>query len=331
MMRKHETDVSISHSSPPSPRGRRHAGPAGARLPHSAWLAAAGRAPIRRMVCICTPLGVHPPYFFPEQGRQGLPAHALPGAARRPPRRLHRDLRTGASGRGLQPRFHLQLPDRRPASGKPGRLPQQHLARPVRGRAYRRRRRASPACRCRPKASACRGRAAAPCAVGSFPGSVFARLVPGGSSRRGAGPGTTPARRPEHPRHGPRPGQEDAARPGHPRPRQGRRILHQRPRAGAAAWLTAEQWSKKPKPKVDAKPPQEHHQLGRPHRQDPAHVRPHPSGVADRLDPAHHDAPARAPAACRRSRACRWAITTCRTTARIPRRSSSSRRSSWKR
>jgi hypothetical protein len=29
--------------------------------------AAAGTPPIRRMVCICTPLGVHPPNFFPEQ------------------------------------------------------------------------------------------------------------------------------------------------------------------------------------------------------------------------------------------------------------------------
>jgi hypothetical protein len=29
--------------------------------------AAKQAAPIRRMVCICTPLGVHPPYFFPEQ------------------------------------------------------------------------------------------------------------------------------------------------------------------------------------------------------------------------------------------------------------------------
>src|SRR5262245_26406631 len=29
--------------------------------------AAAAVAPRRRMVCICTPLGVHPPYFFPEK------------------------------------------------------------------------------------------------------------------------------------------------------------------------------------------------------------------------------------------------------------------------
>src|SRR5438105_2365596 len=29
--------------------------------------AAKQAVPIRRMVCICTPLGVHPPNFFPEQ------------------------------------------------------------------------------------------------------------------------------------------------------------------------------------------------------------------------------------------------------------------------
>ncbi|HXT59621.1 MAG TPA: DUF1552 domain-containing protein [Pirellulales bacterium] len=30
-------------------------------------------APPRRMVCICTPLGVHPPYFFPEQAGRDYP------------------------------------------------------------------------------------------------------------------------------------------------------------------------------------------------------------------------------------------------------------------
>ena len=29
-------------------------------------LAAANRPPIRRLVCICTPLGLHAPYFFPQ-------------------------------------------------------------------------------------------------------------------------------------------------------------------------------------------------------------------------------------------------------------------------
>src|SRR5688572_8709463 len=30
-------------------------------------LAAEAAKPIRRMVCICTPLGLHPPFFFPEK------------------------------------------------------------------------------------------------------------------------------------------------------------------------------------------------------------------------------------------------------------------------
>ena len=41
-------------------------------------LAAIGRHPIRRMVCICTPLGLHAPYFFPEQpGKDYTPSPYL--------------------------------------------------------------------------------------------------------------------------------------------------------------------------------------------------------------------------------------------------------------
>ena len=46
----------------------------------------------------------------------------------------------------------------------------------------------------------------------------------------------------------------------------------------------AEEWSKKPKPKVDAKPPRNITERRRPHRQDPDLVRPDPPGLADRLD-----------------------------------------------
>ena len=91
------------------------------------------------MVCICTPLGLHPPYFFPEKAGQGLRAHAVPGSPQGLPRRLHGHLRAVAPGRRPEPRFQLQLPDRRPAPGAAGRLPNTHLARPVRGRAHRRR------------------------------------------------------------------------------------------------------------------------------------------------------------------------------------------------
>ena len=37
-------------------------------------LAADAAKPVRRMVCICTPLGLHPSYFFPEKDGQGLRA-----------------------------------------------------------------------------------------------------------------------------------------------------------------------------------------------------------------------------------------------------------------
>jgi len=36
-------------------------------LPRLDAFAAAGEKPRRRMVCICTPLGLHPPFFFPEK------------------------------------------------------------------------------------------------------------------------------------------------------------------------------------------------------------------------------------------------------------------------
>ncbi len=47
-------------------------------------------------------------------------------------------------------------------------------------------------------------------------------------------------------------------------------------------------WSKKPKPKVNAKPPVEHPKQRRPCRQDPALVRPDPPRLADRLDASDH-------------------------------------------
>src|SRR5688572_22306415 len=41
-------------------------------------MAAANRRPIRRMVCICTPLGLHAPHFFPEQtGKDYAPSRYL--------------------------------------------------------------------------------------------------------------------------------------------------------------------------------------------------------------------------------------------------------------
>ena len=50
----------------------------------------------------------------------------------------------------------------------------------------------------------------------------------------------------------------------------------------------AEEWAKKPKPKVDAKPPQNIANPADLIGQDAALVRPHPPGPADRFDPAGH-------------------------------------------
>ena len=59
----HET-----HPPPLPPRRRRVAGPAAGSTPaRRRALRPRPRKPPRRMVCICTPLGLHPPYFFPEK------------------------------------------------------------------------------------------------------------------------------------------------------------------------------------------------------------------------------------------------------------------------
>ncbi len=132
---------------------------------------------MRRMVCICTPLGVHPPYFFPEKAGKDYELS--------PYLEVLKDFRddftviSGLSHPDVGPSHDsiYSFLTARPASGAAGRLPQQHLARPVRGRASSAARRASPAWRCRARASACRGRAAVrPCRRMHWPSSVFAQL-----------------------------------------------------------------------------------------------------------------------------------------------------------
>ena len=88
----------------------------------------------RRMVCINTPLGLHPAFFFPEKAGPRLRAVAVPGGLEGLSRRLHGDLRAVASRHRPQPRFQPELSDRGPASGTAGGVQEQRLARPVRGR-----------------------------------------------------------------------------------------------------------------------------------------------------------------------------------------------------
>ena len=188
------------------------------------------------MVCICTPLGLHPPNFFPEKDGQGLRAHAVPGSPQGFPQRLHGHLRPVARGDepGVRPPGLGQLPDRRSGRG-PARLSQRDLARPVRGRAHRR-----PDALpqpglvgrgCRPVLDADRRAGAG----GHLAVEGVRQAVPRRPPRRSPGPGAPPRRRPQHPRRRPRPGQHAALRPRRRRSRQARRVHHQRPRAGAAA------------------------------------------------------------------------------------------------
>ena len=259
------------------PRARRAAAAAPRR---AAWSASARRSACTR------------PYFFPEKAGQGLRAHAVPRSPQGLPRRLHGHLRPVAPGRRPEPRLQLQLPDRRPAPGAAGRVPEQHLARPVRGRAPRR-----------------------PDALPQ-PAAVVRGVRPVVDPERRAGAGgrlavervrqavpRRPARRGRRPRRAAcADGQSilDAVRDQaktlqagarRRRPRQARRVLHQRPRAGAAAGAgrgVGEEAEAEGRRQAAA----EHREPGRPHRQDAAVVRPHPPGAADRFDPAGHAATA---------------------------------------
>ncbi len=135
------------------------------------------------------------------------------------------------------------------------------------------------------------------------PANVFARLFLEGSPEEVAGPGP-PAR------YGQSISTRRATRPSRCKPASAAkdrekldeyftsvRELEQR-------LVSAEEWSKKPKPKVDAKPPQ-NPQNGRPHRPTRALVRPDPPGAADRFHAARSPSTADGTSACRRSRACR--------------------------
>ena len=51
---------------------------------------AAAAEPIRRMVCICTPLGLHPPYFFPEKAGKDYELTPVPGSPEGLPRATSR-------------------------------------------------------------------------------------------------------------------------------------------------------------------------------------------------------------------------------------------------
>ena len=282
--------------------------------------------------CICTPLGLHPPHFFPEKAGKDYALTPYLEVLKE-----FRDDFTVISGLShpdveVEPRLELQLPHRRAAPGAAGRLPEHDLARSVRGRAASAARRGSPACRCRARGSACRGRAAGR----SVPTDVLAvervrQAVHRRPARRGRGPGHA----------GSRTGRAFSTRCASRRrrcspasaPATATSSTSTSPASAnwSSGWRKAEEWAKKPKPKVDAKPPQDITNsadlIGRTRllfdlihlalQTDSTRLVTHPCSAAR--------------AACRRFRACRSATTTCRTTARTRPRSSSSRTSKWRR
>ena len=298
------------------------------------WLDAfaAGRARASRATAAAHGLHLHaagaaPAALLPREGRQGLRAHAVPGSRSRTSATTSRSSPACARDDPAfgPPRLDLQLPDRRPALRSAGRASATHLARSVRGRAHRR-----PDALPQPAAVVRRARPVVDPqrragAVGHVAVAGVRQAVPRRPARRG--------RRP-------RPAASQTARasstPSATRPRRSRSGLGAGDREKLDEYFTsvreleqrlaqAEEWSKKPKPKVEREAAAEHPELGRPHRPDAAAVRPDPPGAADRFDAAGHAHAARHERACRRSRACRSATTTCRTTARTRPRSRSSR------
>ena len=225
-----------------------------------AFIPAPGRAaaaqPRRRMVCICTPLGLHPDLFLPGERRQGLRTHALPGSPQGLPRRLHGHLRPVACrdepgfAHQASASFLTGVPGRGPA-----RLSQRDLARPIRGRAHRR-----PDAlpqpgpvgrRCRPVLDA--HRRLVPAATS--PSRVFARLFLDGRpdevqaqvSRLADGRSILDDVRDQ--------AKTLRSRPRRRRSRQARRILHQRPRAGAAPGPRREPGARRPSPRSTSSRP----------------------------------------------------------------------------
>ena len=271
------------------PRRRRRRWPCPGSTPSPPARARPRRQPRRRMVCICTPLGLHPPYFFPEKAGKDyeltpylevlkdfrddftvISGLSHPGMSSGFAHQASASFLTGAPGAG-RPGFRNAISlDQFAAEhiGGQTRFPSLALSGEGVGLSWTRTGALVPA--------------------DTSPSQVFARLFLEGRPDEVAGPGAPSRRRPEHPRRRPRPGQDAAVRPRRRRPRQARRVLHQRPRAGAAAG-PGRGLGEEAQAQGRCRAAQGHPQRGRPHRPDAAAVRPHPPGPADRFDPARHD------------------------------------------
>ncbi len=177
-------------------------------FPRSA-LAADAAKPVRRMVCICTPLGLHPSFFFPE--KTGKDYESTPYLEVLKDFRSDYTVVSGLSHAGMSPGFAHQAS----ASFLTG---VQVRAGPVF---------ATPSrwTNSRPRTSAAETRfpslalsgegaglswtrTGALVPASTSPSRVFARLFLDGKARRSQSPGDPARRRPQHPRRRPRPGQE---------------------------------------------------------------------------------------------------------------------------
>ncbi len=237
-----------------------------ALAPTRALGAAAG--PPRRMVCICTPLGLHPPHFFPEKAGKDYELSpyldvlkdfrndftVMSGLSHPDVGSSHDSLYsflTAAPHPELRAGFRNTISlDQFAAEhiGGETRFPSLSLSGEGFGLSWT--------------------RSGALVPADCWPSSRVRPAVPRGPARRGAGPGPPLAGRPEHPRHGPRPGPEAAAGLGAERPREARRVLHQRPRAGAAPG-PGRGMGQEAQAQGGRQTAPEHHQPGRPRRPRP--------------------------------------------------------------
>ena len=252
---------------------------------------AAGAAP-RRMVCVNTPLGLHPAFFFPETaGRDYKPSPYLEVL------KEFRDDFTVISGLshpdvGPSHDSNLSFLTSAPSSGAQGGVQEQHLARPVRRRTDLRRDTLSDAHAVlrglRPLLDEERSTRA-------HGGPALERVrpaLPRGPSRTGSGRGAPARRRPEHPRLGARPGAEDEGRARGGRSREARRVFHERARARAAAGA-GRRVVEEAQAQSERQAAGRRSEWRRPRGQDAALVRPDPPGAPDRLVAADHPGIAR--------------------------------------
>ena len=213
--------------------------------------------PPRRMVCICTPLGLHPAYFFPENGREGLRADAVPGTSSRTSATTSRSS-PGLSHPDVGPSHDSIFsfltaaphPERRAGFRNSISLDQfaaEHIGGQTRFPSL---------------PLSCEGfglswtRSGALVPSDSWPVERVRQAVPRRPAGRSAGPGPPAAGRPEHSRRRAASRRRACSRGSARATARSSTSTSPASANWSSGWRCREEWSKKPKPKVDAKPPQ---------------------------------------------------------------------------